>query len=69
MESHSNSTTYDSDNLEDIQVKKIARMFQKEDETVPERQLRKVLASITSEDNNNVNNIVSKINALSANKV
>ena len=59
------SSKYDSDNLEDIQVRKIARIFQQEEETIPVKPLRKMSASISSQ-NNSVNNIVSKINALSA---
>lgn len=62
MDSNNN---FDSDNLEDIQVRKIARIFQQEEETIPVKPLRKMSASISSQ-NNSVNNIVSKINALSA---
>ena len=59
------NNNYNSDNLEEIQVSKIARMFQQEEETIPVKPMRKMSASIPSQ-NNSVNNIVSKINALSA---
>ena len=59
------NNNYNSDSLEEIQVSKIARMFQQEEETIPVKPMRKMSASIPSQ-NNSVNNIVSKINALSA---
>ena len=62
MDSNNN---FDSDNLEDIQVRKIARIFQQEEETIPVKPLRKMSASNSSQ-NTSVNNIVSKINALSS---
>ena len=59
------NNNYNSDNLEEIQVSKIAKMFQQEEETISVKPMRKMSASIPSQ-NNSVNNIVSKINALSA---
>ena len=36
------NNNYNSDNLEEIQVSKIARMFQQEEETIPVKPLRKM---------------------------